>query len=48
MDEGMKEIEGALESQWEHLSDIPKKTRPTVEKVEELLASERFKITGGR
>ena len=46
MDEAMKDVEGAIEPRWQHFGEG--KALGTVEKVEELLTTERFKAAGGR
>jgi len=46
MDDAAKSAAEVLESEWAHLAEAPE--NPTMEKVEELLASERFKLSGGR
>lgn len=42
----MPEVKQVLDEKWEHLGQS--KTFDTVEKVAELLESERFKAAGGR
>ncbi len=46
MDEMMAEAEGAVEPWWQLLGE--NKTPETVQKVEEFLASERFRAAEGR
>ncbi len=46
MDEHMEAAASAVEPRWQHLGE--NRTPETVEAVEELLANERIKASGGR
>ena len=46
MDQTAKDVTGIIDPKWQHLGES--KTMGTVEKVEELLQSERYRATLGR
>lgn len=48
MDQSAKEAEGLLEDKWRHLAQPEDTSLDTVEKVEEFIARERVRVTGGR
>lgn len=48
MDESAKDVSKLLEDKWEHLGESKKREVLPIEKIEELLTSERIKYAGGR
>lgn len=48
MDDSVADVSKLLEDKWAHLGESKKSEVEPVEKIEELLTSERIKYAGGR
>ena len=48
MDEGMKDLSEILKNKWEHLGQSPKANTGSTKEIEEFLAKERARLSGGR